>query len=322
MHTTADVHRHLRGSGRPAIVADMGADGAFVVVGAYGIDTNVYVAGARQGAEMTFVHTTDGLGQAGCYSALAAAALGVPTRAIAALGDDRLGAWVREALIEAGIGVTELRDPRGTHRSVNLVAEDGSRRNFFDPRGVSETVVDTEACLAALAGARVAHFHLDDWSRRLLPSARQAGAVVSCDLQDMVDLDDPYRADFIEAADVLFMSAANLDDPASAAAELAARRAGRTVVVGDGQAGCLVAVDGALERYPALDLLGHPVVDTNGAGDNLAVGFLVARYVDAASVDEAAWRAQLSARWICSQRGDAKRPLTRERLTLLARQVS
>jgi acarbose 7IV-phosphotransferase len=291
------------------------------VVGAFGIDTNVYPLGSRHGAEMTFARTTDAPGQAGCYSAFAAAALGVETRAIAALGDDRAGAWVREALAEAGISLWTLRDPDGTHRSVNIVAADGSRSNFFDPRGVAETVVDRAACRDALAGAGVAHVHLDDWSRQVLPLARDAGAVISCDLQDVVDIDDPYRAEFVAEADVLFMSAANLDEPAAAAAELARRRPGRIVVVGAGADGCLVALDGGVDHFAAIDLPTAPIVDTNGAGDTLAVGFLVAHLLDGVPIEQAVRRAQLGARWICAQAGDQKRPLTLEQLDSLARQA-
>jgi sugar/nucleoside kinase (ribokinase family) len=288
------------------------------VAGAFGIDTNVYPAGDRVGVEMTFAHTTDGLGGAGCYSALASAALGVSTRAIAAVGADRLGDWIREGLSGAGIAVTALLEPSGTHRSVNIVSADGSRRNFFDPRTPTETVIDLEACRRALDGADVVHIHLDDWCRRILPLAREARMLVSCDLQDLTDIDDPYRADFVAAADVLFMSATNLDDPGAAALALAGRRDGRVVVVGDGSNGCLVASGDALERYPAPDLLEAPIVDTNGAGDNLAVGFLVAHVLDGLPIAQAARRAQLGARWICSQRGDRKEPVTREVLAALA----
>ena len=296
----------------------MAAQHVLVVAGAFGIDTNVYPAGEQLGSEMTFAHTTDGLGQAGCYSAIAATALGLPTRAIAALGDDRAGAWVREELVTAGVELLELRDPGGTHRSVNILSADGGRRNFFDPRAVSETVVDLEACRTLLEGASVLHVHLDDWCRQLLPLARDAGLTISCDLQDVVDLDDPYRADFVAAADVLFLSAANLEDPAAAALELAGRRAERIVIVGAGAEGCLVAHDGAVERFAALSLPDYPVIDTNGAGDNLAVGFLAAFVLDELPLSQAVRQAQLGARWICSQPGDHRQPVTRKLLATLA----
>jgi sugar/nucleoside kinase (ribokinase family) len=287
------------------------------VAGGYGLDTNVYPAGGQVGVEMTFAHTTDGLGGAGCYSALAAAALGVSTRAIAAIGDDRFGIWIRDGLSAAGIEVTALLEPSGTHRSVNIVSADGSRRNFFDPRSPSETVVDIGACRRALEGADAVHVHLDDWCRRLLPLARAAGVPIACDLQDVTDIDDPYRADFVAAADVLFMSAANLGEPEAAAMELAQRRDGRVVVVGAGADGCLVALDGRVERYPAVDLPDAPIVDTNGAGDNLAVGFLVAYLLEGRPVERAIHAAQLAARWVCAQRGDAKSPPTRAQLDAL-----
>jgi sugar/nucleoside kinase (ribokinase family) len=295
----------------------MAARGIVAVAGAFGIDTNVYPAGDKVGAEMTFAHTADGLGGAGCYSALASAALGARTRAIAALGADRFGAWIYEALAEAGVEVTELRDPGGTHRSVNIVAGDGSRRNYFDARSVADTVVDLEACRRAFEGADVAHVHLDDWCRRILPLAREAGSIISCDLQDVTDIDDPYRADFVAAADVLFLSATNLDDPGASALELAQRRDGRIVVVGAGAEGCLVAHGGRVQHHAAVDLPGAPVVDTNGAGDNLAIGFLVAHVLDELPLERSVWQAQLGARWICSQLGDRKRPVTREALASL-----
>lgn len=287
-----------------------------VVADAFGIDTNVYVAGTRRGAETTFARTTDGLGQAGCYGALAAAALGVTKRAIAALGDDRLGLWVRDALTAAGVAVTELRDPQGTHRSVNLVTDDGTRRNFLDPRGVSETHVEPDVCREAMRGARLLHCHLEDWCREVLPIAAEEGLIVSCDLQHVVDLDDPYRTDFVAASDLLFLSAANLDDPRSAAAELASRRDGRIVGVGNGAEGCLVAHADRVEHYRPAELP-RAVVDTNGAGDNLAVGFIVAHLLDGLPIDRAITRAQLAARWICTLPGDRKAPLSRAALDTL-----
>jgi len=57
------------------------------------------------------------------------------------------------------------------------------------------------------------HFNLPNWARELLPLARGAGAVIACDIQDVIDPDDPYRQDFILNSDYLFFSAANHGEP-------------------------------------------------------------------------------------------------------------
>ena len=51
--------------------------------------------------------------------------------------------------------------------------------------------------VARLRGARLLHCHLDDWCRQVLPLAKEEGLLVSVDLQDVVELDDPYRAAFV-----------------------------------------------------------------------------------------------------------------------------
>lgn len=296
----------------------MSRDGGVVVAGAFGIDTNVYAVGERVGAEVTFAHVVDGPGQAGCYSAFAFAALDLPTRAIAALGADRSAGWIREELAVRSIALTELRDEGGTHRSVNILAPDGSRRNWFDARGSSEVVVDLEACRQTIRGARLLHTHLDDWCRQLLPLALGEGLIISCDLQDATDADDPYRADFVRAADIIFLSAVNLAEPRQVALDLAARRAGRTVVVGAGADGCLLAHGDSvlIQPPPPLRL---PLVDTNGAGDTLAATFLASHVIEGLPRERAILRAQLAARLICSQPGDAKAPPRRETLEDLER---
>ncbi|WP_437930549.1 PfkB family carbohydrate kinase [Sorangium sp. So ce291] len=54
------------------------------------------------------------------------------------------------------------------------------------------------------------------------------------------------------------------------------------MVVGMGARGCALATRDGVRYFPpvALDL---PVVDTNGAGDGLAVGFLVSHVLEGAS---------------------------------------
>jgi len=50
--------------------------------------------------------------------------------------------------------------------------------------------------------------NIPNWAREVLPIAREAGATIACDLQDVTSADDPYRLDFVDGADIVFFSAA------------------------------------------------------------------------------------------------------------------
>jgi sugar/nucleoside kinase (ribokinase family) len=231
------------------------------------------------------------------------------------VGDDPLGRWIEAELREAGVDRLLFTDPAGTSRSVNLMARDGTRKNFYDGKSHLTLAPDLGRCEAFLAGARLAHFHLPHWARRLLPLARGRGLAVSVDLQDVADPDDPYRRDFVEAADVLFCSAVNLE-PEALAAALRVRNPRATVVVGMGARGAGLLHGGRFRRFPP-EPLHEPVVDTNGAGDCLAAGFLLAHVLEGRPPEEAIRWGQLAARWACTMRRKWRRLLTRPRLVEL-----
>jgi sugar/nucleoside kinase (ribokinase family) len=53
-----------------------------------------------------------------------------------------------------------------------------------------------------------------------------------------------------------------------------------------------------------------PVVDTNGAGDGLAVGFLASYALDGYSLDDAILRGQIVARHTCTLKASTSRLIT------------
>ena len=290
-----------------------------VVVGNVGIDTSVFlpsspelIDGLRE--EGHFSSNVDCLGHAGGYTARGFAALGLDTAFIGHVGDDQMGRWVRAELAGDGIDLTGLAiDPQGTARSVNLMGSDGSRINFYDGRGHRSITVDPSLAEQLFAGSRLAMFHLPDWARTLLPVAKRAGAVVACDLQDVRDPDDDYLTDFVEGADILFVSSTHHLNPAPMLKQLVRRSNGSMVVCGRGGLGVAIATTEGIRVYPPprVDL---PVIDTNGAGDALAVGFLVAHELEGRPVEEAVQRGQLAARWTCAQRASSSDLVTREQL--------
>lgn len=276
-----------------------------VVIGNAGVDTNVYLPGGEVDwkVEANFTENLDCVGQAGAYASRGYAALGRRTAFIGALGQDPLGAWVRDTLAGDGIDVRGIfTDPKGTARSVNLMYRDGRRKNFYDGKGHDEVHPDPGICAALFEKARLAHFNIPDWARRLLEPARKAGIRVACDLQDVVNPEDAYRRDFIEAADLLFFSAANHGDPDPLIRSFLKGHPDRLVVAGMGPRGCALGRAAGIRHFPppALDL---PLRDTNGAGDSLAVGFLVSHVLEGRSLEDSILRGQIAARHACAQRG-------------------
>jgi sugar/nucleoside kinase (ribokinase family) len=291
------------------------------VVGNVGVDTNVYPYGDAidWSVEANFTRNLDCVGQAGGYSSRGYARLGRRTAFVGYVGNDFCGRLVREELAGDGIDLSALFiDPAGTSRSVNFMYRDGRRKNFYDGGGHMALSPDPAACRDVLARARLAHFHLPNWARRLLPVARQLGVVVACDLQDVVSLPDAYRQDFIEAADVLFFSAVNHADPAPLVDALRAGRPDRLVVAGMGARGCALGTSEGVRLFPPADL-DLPVVDANGAGDALAVGFLDAWALQGLPPEEAVRRGQIAARFKCGIRSSSSTLITRAELERLAR---
>lgn len=278
-----------------------------VVIGNVGIDTQVYLRtpDIDFDVEANFTENLDCLGQAGGYAARGYARLGKRTGFIGHVGDDCGGRTIRDTFDRDGIDRRGLfTDPAGTARSVNFMFPDGRRKNFYDGKGHASLRPDPVICAEVLDGARLVHFNLPDWARTLLPVARRLGATVACDLQDLVTLDDSYRRDFIDASDILFFSLANHPDPAPIIRGLLKGRPGRIVVCGMGARGCAMGTAEGVRFFPPVPFEA-PVVDSNGAGDSLAVGFLSSYVLTGASLEDSLLKGQIAARHACTLRADS-----------------
>jgi acarbose 7IV-phosphotransferase len=295
-----------------------------VVIGNAGVDTNVYLHGADVdwAVEANFTENVDCVGQAGAYASRSYVRLGHRVAFVGHVGDDWQGRFAREELARDGIDLSGMFvDPTGTARSVNIMYRDGRRKNFYDGKSHMTLMPDLEACRTAMRGARLAHFNIPNWARRLLPVAREEGLTVAVDLQDVVVPDDPYRRDFVEQADILFFSAANHADPSDLIRCFLQGHAGRIVVCGMGSRGCALGAGDAVRSFDPVDLP-DPVIDTNGAGDALACGFLSSHVLLGLSMEESILRGQIAARYMCSRRATSAEGITRAQLDDYAAQFS
>ncbi len=287
-----------------------------VVIGSVGIDTNVYLPGANIDfdVEANFTENLDYVGQAGGYASRGYARLGKRTAFIGYVGDDYHGRFIREVFARDGIDSHALFiDPLGTSRSVNFMYQDGRRKNFYDGKGHMRLRPDLEICRAILTQATLAHFNIPNWARHLLPIARELGLTIACDLQDVVSIDDEYRRDFIQYADILFCSAVNYPDPTPLIKSFLSANPSQIIIVGMGAEGCALGTRDGVRLFPAVELA-TPVIDTNGAGDGLAVGFLSSYVLDGYSLVDSVWRGQIAARHTCALKASSSNLITMEEL--------
>ncbi|WP_251095506.1 adenosine kinase [Streptomyces sp. Caat 7-52] len=255
----------------------MTTDTDVLVLGGAGVDTIVHVPELPlpfADSYMIRPGITARAGQSGDFVALGLTALGLRTHHLDMIGDDLEGGLVRALHRDNGIPLTAIPQPAGTKRAVNLVGPDGRRLSLYDDTRSGAADRFPEATVRELAAtSRHAHVVITPPCAQALPLLREAGLTVSTDLHDW-DGANPYHEPFALEADVVFLSTTALADPERTMRDIAARGRARIVVATAGAQGARLLADGELTHVPAV-APPAPVVDSNGAGDAFAAGFLL-----------------------------------------------
>jgi ribokinase len=109
----------------------------------------------------------------------------------------------------------------------------------------------------------------------MLKTAREMGKLIATDVHSLSDLENDYDRDFMEAADILFMSDELLPVPAEEfAREVMARYHPKVLVIGMGSKGAHLSVrdENYAELMPVVSV--RSIVSTIGAGDALFSSFI------------------------------------------------
>ena len=200
--------------------------------------------------------------------------LGDNVRLNSMTGDDFAASYIRAELRDLGVD-TEYVQPklRQTPQSVVLFDPDGKRQIYCDLKDIQETACDFDRSL--LDGIDLVAACNINFNRPLLRLAKAAGKTIATDVHVLSNIHDEYNRDFLEAADIVFLSDEAVgDDYRGFIKALAEAYPCRIIVMGRGAKGAAMYVRdrGDILEMPAVSV--GTVVNTVGAGDALFSSFL------------------------------------------------
>lgn len=261
-----------------------------LVVGGVGIDTIVKVP-ALPLPFADSIHVPpiiDYVAHTGNGVALGSQALGLATKFIDFIGNDREAELILARYRQTGLDFSYSTEPSGTRRSVNLVDANGRRLSLYDGRHPLQLRMPRGFYLPWLQQTRHVHLSIMDWARHLYddieslnqasapdgPAAHAARITTSTDLHDWDGSADHHR-DFALRSDLVFVSAANLGGMEQVMRAILQQGRARLVVVMAGERGSFLLERGSetVEHF-ACATPPAPVIDSNGAGDSFVAAFL------------------------------------------------
>ncbi|MFF2486034.1 carbohydrate kinase family protein [Microbacterium sp. NPDC058062] len=281
------------------VAAEMNEPPRLVVVGELCVDLVVGLSdeAIRFGQHEQIVpFTTLTMGSSSAITACGAAALGVPTTMVGVRGDDEFGTYIDRELSARGVDVSFVRIDRSlpTGSSTHLTRPDGDRAILTAMGSIGRTTAGdvTEVLLHGAAHLHGGSYFLQEalWGEAPALFARARAAGLSTSLDGNFDPSERWDRGILAVlaqCDVFFGNEQELrgitgahDLDAAVESVLDRMPSGALVVCKLGGAGAAVSwrEDGIIRTIRAAtpDAPGA-LVDTVGAGDSLAAGFLAGR---------------------------------------------
>ena len=206
--------------------------------------------------------------------ALALKTLGDQVRLLTMCGQDFQAEYIKNEVRNKGISTDHIKSClRETPSSAVLYDESGRRQIYCDLKDIQETGYGFTA--DQIADADIVVACNINFNRELLPLAKQLGKTVATDVHVLGDVHDEYNRQFMECADILFLSDEVAgDDPYRFVWDLEGAYHTPIIVMGRGSKGALMYLrdDNRFHEMPAAHV--GDVVNTVGAGDALFSAFL------------------------------------------------
>ncbi len=245
--------------------------------------------------------TTQAPGGANCNTMRAIALLGGQSGFIGKVGDDNLGQFYEEALLKAGVASYLIKTEGPSGACTVFISPDGERTmgTFLGP---APTISPDEITEDVLRGYDCIHIEgylivNEELVRETMKKAKRLGLKVALDLANY-NIVNAYKGLLEEVipqyVDILFANASEAEAFTGLPAQEAVKALEKQVhvaLVTLGKDGSLIGSEG---KFYHVDAEGGKPVDTTGAGDNFAAGFLYGLSVGASLVQSAQIGSMLS----------------------------
>lgn len=226
------------------------------------------------------------------------------TKALTTLGDDvtfvtmtgqDFGASYIDNEIKC-IGVsTEYVKPilKETPSSVVLYDEEGKRQIYCDLKDIQETSLDLDREI--YSGCDIVILCNINFNREMLKKVKADGKLIATDVHVLSDINDEYNKDFMENANILFLSDEGIKtDYREFITSIEEKYGNDIIVLGMGSKGALMYEKKSDKFYELPAVTTGKVVNTVGAGDALFSSF-IHFYSKGIEVVEALTRAEIFA---------------------------
>ena len=245
--------------------------------------------------------TTQAPGGANCNTMRAIALLGGQSGFIGKVGDDNLGQFYEEALLKAGVASYLIKTEGPSGACTVFISPDGERTMgtflgpapTISPDEITEDVLRNYNCIH-IEGYLIVN---EELVRETMKKAKRLGLKVALDLANY-NIVNAYKGLLEEVipqyVDILFANASEAEAFTGLPAQEAVKALEKQVdvaLVTLGKEGSLIGSHG---QFYHVDAEGGKPVDTTGAGDNFAAGFLYGQSVGASLVQSAQIGSMLS----------------------------
>lgn len=293
--------------------------GLILVSGLVNIETTVRV---RQfpinyyPIDYPFFGVHSGVSGVGYNIAKALNALHDDVQLLSMVGHDFQADYICSQLCSDGISTDGISAAlQETASSVVLYDGDGKRQIYCDLKDVQQSHYDFPGNICQSADIVVACNI--NFNRPLLHMAKSMGKTIATDVHVLSDIYDEYNREFLECADIVFLSDEAIGDhyrPFLWA--LAENYSMKIIVLGRGGKGAAMYLrdQNEIREYPAVRV--GEVVNTVGAGDALFSAF-VHYYIQGKGPEEALKRAQVFASKKISESGASRGFATQEEMEAL-----